>query len=180
MREPGAYFASHSSTALVPHNTPATPHPVSSDNTRAPPQLAASELSELYDQPVKQLNDGDWIKQEISAWVEGSAPGSMPVKQMGDGDWIKEGISVWTEGGTLGSTSSEVPLNTPATGVAKKPSKSGDDLNGKGTRHRKPPRKDRGRFDESMRRETSNTRSIGACLRCHNQRVRVSDALVDL
>ncbi|KAK4100174.1 hypothetical protein N658DRAFT_428222, partial [Parathielavia hyrcaniae] len=33
-------------------------------------------------------------------------------------------------------------------------------------------RKKRGRFDEGSRKETSDTRTMGACLRCHNQRVR--------
>lgn len=37
-------------------------------------------------------------------------------------------------------------------------------------------RKRRSRFDEGLRKQTSHTRSMGACLRCHNQRVRVSTA----
>ena len=38
-------------------------------------------------------------------------------------------------------------------------------------------RKKRGHFDDFLRQETSNTRMMGACLRCHNQRVRVSDVM---
>lgn len=38
-------------------------------------------------------------------------------------------------------------------------------------------RKKRARFEEQLRRQTSDTRSIGACLRCRNQRIRVSDEL---
>jgi hypothetical protein len=38
-------------------------------------------------------------------------------------------------------------------------------------------RKKRARFDEGLRTETSNTRIMGACLRCRNQRIRVSTLL---
>jgi hypothetical protein len=41
----------------------------------------------------------------------------------------------------------------------------------------KKPRKRRGRFESPDRIETSITRSWGACLRCRNQRIRVSITL---
>lgn len=64
----------------------------------------------------------------------------------------------------------EVDLSGQYVDVAHELANSGSD--GEETRDRKK----RGRFDEGLRRQTSNTRSMGACLRCHNQRVRVSVA----
>ncbi|KXX81455.1 hypothetical protein MMYC01_201763 [Madurella mycetomatis] len=60
----------------------------------------------------------------------------------------------------------EVDLNGQYVDVAHELADSGSD--GEETRDRKK----RGRFDEGLRKQTSNTRSMGACLRCHNQRVR--------
>lgn len=58
----------------------------------------------------------------------------------------------------------------PTAGVGEEPDFNENQLDSEGPRDRKK----RARFEENLRRQTSNTRIIGACLRCHNQRVRVS------
>ncbi|KAL2195125.1 hypothetical protein P885DRAFT_41236 [Corynascus similis CBS 632.67] len=56
----------------------------------------------------------------------------------------------------------------PTAGVGEEPDFNENQLDSEGPRDRKK----RARFEENLRRQTSNTRIIGACLRCHNQRVR--------
>ncbi|KAL2016172.1 hypothetical protein VTK56DRAFT_4112 [Thermocarpiscus australiensis] len=58
--------------------------------------------------------------------------------------------------------------NGPHVAVAQEFASFGDWVRDEGPRDRKK----RGRFDEDLRKQTSDTRSMGACVRCHNQRVR--------
>lgn len=97
------------------------------------------------------------------------------VEQLEDGDLIKEEPPTPANGdwampipaGTLMNVSPDVVGEPPG------PVNGLDD---EGARDRKK----RGPLNEGLRIETSNTRQIGACMRCHNQRIRVSDALYDL
>lgn len=93
--------------------------------------------------------------------------------QLGEKEWIKP--EPLDRAGWDGRGFAPVEVQAPPQPVAvEKASKAGAEPDGETARDRKK----RIRFDdERLRRETSNTRSMGACLRCHNQRVRVSDAM---
>ncbi|KAL2134561.1 hypothetical protein VTI74DRAFT_11455 [Chaetomium olivicolor] len=83
-------------------------------------------------------------------------------KQSENGNWIKREHQEELE------RSRQEPTTYPSVPVTEGPPRPGDDMNREGSRDRKR----RARFDEYLRKETSNTRTMGACLRCHNQRVR--------
>lgn len=92
------------------------------------------------------------------------------VKQPHDGGWIEKVHSAHTECDDRKSISIEVQLESPYANGGNGSAKLGYAADGESSRDRKR----RARFAERLRRETSKTRSMGACLRCHNQRVRVS------
>ena len=90
-------------------------------------------------------------------------PDAGAMKQLNDDGWIKNEIverSDCDERGTL-------PVDGPSNGsyftVSQELARNSNKKN-----------------VECLRKETSNTRSMGACLRCHNQRVRVSDIAISL
>jgi hypothetical protein len=82
-----------------------------------------------------------------------NGPDSAAVKHSNDGQWIKQEHAAQAEWDGPKSMPVQRQLNS-----------------GFG-------RKKRARFDESLRKETSSTRTIGACLRCHNQKIRVSSTI---
>jgi hypothetical protein len=87
--------------------------------------------------------------QHVSGFAH-NGPGSAAVKHSNDAQWIKQEHAAQAECDGPEFMAVEVQ---PTSGSG---------------------RKKRARFDECLRRETSSTRSIGACLRCHNQKIRVS------
>ena len=132
------------------HQTPTgVPHSVPIDSAAAQPQICGREPDRRYALVVGQPNNGDGIKKE-------------PWENLDHGGWDR-----W------GYMRPEVQQTLSAHGTEDAP-KSGYDPDGEGLLDRKKRRP----FKEGKRMETSNTRTMGACLRCHAQRVRVSGALV--
>jgi hypothetical protein len=87
-------------------------------------------------------------------------------------EWTKDECLAVAEGAGWRSASVHRALNSPS--VDESP-KTCNDPGDKVSRRRKQ----RARFSECSRKATSDTRSIGACLRCHNQKVRVSGVVLD-
>jgi hypothetical protein len=93
-------------------------------------------------------------------------------KRPENGEWIKDEHSAGPDRRAWWPASVEGPMkSSPVDEPPKARNESGD----KSTSRRKK----RARFDEGSRRATSDTRSMGACLRCHNQKVRVSGIVLD-
>ncbi|KAL2175171.1 uncharacterized protein P884DRAFT_206842 [Thermothelomyces heterothallicus CBS 202.75] len=76
--------------------------------------------------------------------------------------WATGKLSTLADTGEGRSALAHAPVNSHCADAAE------DHLDNEGP----PDRKKRARFEEELRRQTSNTRSIGACLRCRNQRIR--------
>ncbi len=135
------------------HQTPTgVPHPVPTDSGAAQPQIRDREPVRLHSLVVGQPHNGVRIKKE-------------PWEKLDHGGW---------DG--LGWVQPEMQKTLSAHGTENAP-KSGYDPDEEGSFDRKKRGRGR-RFREGERMETSNTRTMGACLRCHAQRVRVSDGLV--
>ncbi|KAH6850423.1 hypothetical protein B0I37DRAFT_390553 [Chaetomium sp. MPI-CAGE-AT-0009] len=138
----GGYCAS--TAVFDSYHAPATLHPTPNGYPPAQLNIGALELGGLYTQTVEQLAGRDWIKE--------------------DGDWTKEEIPAPANGVPAG-----VLMPVPHADVVEGPSKPTCGFDDEGAHDRKK----RGKFkDDQLRSETSKTRQIGACMRCHNQRLR--------
>ena len=134
---------------------------------------AATAVSGDHRAPIGRshaiLNDSTTALSRISG-LELSGPHPFAVKKPDNEVRVKKEHVDQAEGTERELATAKVHITSPVVDGAVEASNSGN-APGKNS----PDRKKRTRFkDESMRRETSNTRSMGACLRCHNQRVRVS------
>jgi hypothetical protein len=124
--------------------------------------FAANDVLGEYHRPSSLQHPAPYPSTTAPLHVSGSThngPDSPAVKHSNDGQRIKQEHAAQAEWGGPESMPVEVPLN----------SGFGHDKHAKGSYGRKK----RSRFDEGLRRETSSTRSIGACIRCHNQKIRV-------
>ncbi|GAB1314809.1 Zn(2)-C6 fungal-type domain-containing protein [Madurella fahalii] len=144
------------------------------DAKESPPQavlghLAAgivSDISTAAVSPVSPLPHDNMGALDQHRLVELTLPYAGVVKQPRDEERVKNEYSDQSDCDEREAVPAEVDLSGQYVDVAQELANSGSD--GEETRDRKK----RGRFDEGLRKQTSNTRSIGACLRCHNQRVR--------
>lgn len=135
---------------------------------------AANTGSDEYRTPVSHAqvmsNTTTTASSRISS-LEPSGPHLLTPKQSDNKVWIKKERRDHAERHGQGSVRAVVRKMGSVADEDDETPKSGNSPNGKEPKDRKK----RTRFkDEGQRKETSNTRSIGACLRCHNQRVRVS------
>ena len=103
-------------------------------------------------------------------------PHPVVVKRADDKEWVKpEPLDRAGWDGRGFALVEAQPPPPPQPDAAEKVPTPGSEPDREPARNRKKPI----RFDdERLRRETSNTRSMGACLRCHNQRVRVSHTIL--
>ncbi len=142
------YFPAH--TVADGRQTPTSmPHSVPVGSGAAQSQIRGREPDGLHSLVIGQPNNGVRIKKE--SW-----------ENFGHGGWDGWGYMRPEIQQTL---SAHVTEDVP---------QSGHDPDGEGPLDRKKRRP----FKERARMQTSNTRNMGACLRCHAQRVRVSDDLV--
>ncbi|KAK3297180.1 uncharacterized protein B0H64DRAFT_320431 [Chaetomium fimeti] len=89
-------------------------------------------------------------------------------EQLGGGGWIKEEGLAPANGARGEPIPAGLLMNVPHADLVEGPSKPITGLEDEGAHDRKK----RGKFNERLRSETSKTRQIGACMRCHNQRLR--------
>ncbi|KAK3906363.1 hypothetical protein C8A05DRAFT_40787 [Staphylotrichum tortipilum] len=125
-----------------------------------------TELAETMPKVSRPSPETAALSQVSALTLRGPHPGA--VKGLENSEWIKpeplERLG-WNEPGFV-PVKAPLPLQPDAGEIESKPASEPDRENAR-------DRKKRFRFDEErLRRETSNTRSMGACLRCHNQRVR--------
>ncbi|EAQ86127.1 hypothetical protein CHGG_07380 [Chaetomium globosum CBS 148.51] len=90
------------------------------------------------------------------------------VERLEDGNWIKEEPPTPANGDWGVPTPAGVPRNIHPANAVEGPPRPGNGEDDEEASNRKGRR----RLNEGLRTETSNTRQIGACIRCHNQRIR--------
>jgi hypothetical protein len=112
--------------------------------------------------PPSQLNIGDLELSELYGQTG---------NQLEDGDWIKEEPQTSADGDWGMPIPAGAMMSVSHANVVEESPRPVNGLDDEGARDRKK----RGPLNEGLRLETSNTRQIGACMRCHNQRIRVSD-----